>query len=118
MKKIQVRACLRASLRACSFIQRSLPPLLCIFSSSPPLPSPQKKAQHGNMNVDEDDPFDLFIAASNIRFCYYKETHKILGSTYGMCILQDFEAITPNLLGLLPSLAQACPGSPSNVRLA
>ncbi|KAG5219845.1 DUF699-domain-containing protein [Salix suchowensis] len=29
---------------------------------------------------------------------YYKETHKILGNTYGMCILQDFEAITPNLL--------------------
>ena len=29
---------------------------------------------------------------------YYKETDKILGNTYGMCILQDFEAITPNLL--------------------
>jgi N-acetyltransferase 10 len=29
---------------------------------------------------------------------YYKETEKILGNTYGMCILQDFEAITPNLL--------------------
>ena len=62
-------------------------------------PPSQKKAQHGNLNVDEDDPFDLFIAATNIRFCYYKETHKILGNTYGMCILQDFEAITPNLLG-------------------
>lgn len=29
---------------------------------------------------------------------YYKESHKILGNTYGMCILQDFEAVTPNLL--------------------
>lgn len=29
---------------------------------------------------------------------YYKETDKILGNTFGMCILQDFEAITPNLL--------------------
>lgn len=29
---------------------------------------------------------------------YYKESQKILGNTYGMCILQDFEAITPNLL--------------------
>ncbi len=34
----------------------------------------------------------------NIRYVYYKETDKILGNTYGMCILQDFEAITPNLL--------------------
>ena len=31
-------------------------------------------------------------------FSYYKESHKILGSTYGMLVLQDFEAITPNLL--------------------
>ena len=29
---------------------------------------------------------------------YYHETHKILGKTYGMCALQDFEALTPNLL--------------------
>ena len=29
---------------------------------------------------------------------YYKESHKILGQTFGMCVLQDFEAITPNLL--------------------
>ena len=29
---------------------------------------------------------------------YYKESHKILGNTYGMCVLQDFEALTPNLL--------------------
>lgn len=35
---------------------------------------------------------------NNIRYVYYKETEKILGNTYGMCILQDFEAITPNLL--------------------
>ena len=59
--------------------------------------------------MDEDDPFDLFIAATNIRFCYYKETHKILGNTYGMCILQDFEAITPNLLGeLVRNTMQDC----------
>src|SRR6202040_2238016 len=31
-------------------------------------------------------------------YSYYKESHKILGNTYGMCVLQDFEAITPNLL--------------------
>ena len=29
---------------------------------------------------------------------YYKESDKILGNTFGMCILQDFEALTPNLL--------------------
>ncbi|KAG8222692.1 hypothetical protein J437_LFUL015889, partial [Ladona fulva] len=58
----------------------------------------QKKIKSGKLNVNEDDPFELFVAATNIRYCYYSETHKILGNTYGMCILQDFEAMTPNLL--------------------
>ncbi|VDO36589.1 unnamed protein product, partial [Onchocerca flexuosa] len=57
----------------------------------------KKKMRHGRLNV-QDDPFELFISSTHIRYCYYAETHKILGSTYGMLVLQDFEAITPNLL--------------------
>lgn len=52
----------------------------------------------GIREVDEQNPFELFVACTDIRYCYYRETHKILGSTYGMCVLQDFEALTPNLL--------------------
>lgn len=58
----------------------------------------QKKIKTGTLNLNQDDPFELFVAATNIRYCYYNETHKILGNTYGMCVLQDFEAVTPNLL--------------------
>uniref|UniRef100_A0A8C3BBH2 RNA cytidine acetyltransferase n=1 Tax=Cairina moschata TaxID=8855 RepID=A0A8C3BBH2_CAIMO len=58
----------------------------------------QKKIKSGTLNIKHDDPFELFIAATNIRYCYYNETHKILGNTFGMCVLQDFEALTPNLL--------------------
>uniref|UniRef100_A0A8C2GYJ4 RNA cytidine acetyltransferase n=1 Tax=Cyprinus carpio TaxID=7962 RepID=A0A8C2GYJ4_CYPCA len=58
----------------------------------------QKKIKTGTLNLNKDDPFELFVAATNIRYCYYNETHKILGNTYGMCVLQDFEAVTPNLL--------------------
>ncbi|XP_053995758.1 RNA cytidine acetyltransferase [Hylaeus anthracinus] len=58
----------------------------------------QRKVKSGKLDVNEDDPFELFVVSTNIRYCYYHETHKILGNTYGMCILQDFEAITPNLL--------------------
>ncbi|GAA99312.1 uncharacterized protein L969DRAFT_93775 [Mixia osmundae IAM 14324] len=47
---------------------------------------------------DDMDPFELFVGATDIRYCYYKDTEKILGQTYGMLVLQDFEAITPNLL--------------------
>lgn len=48
----------------------------------------QKKIKSGKLDINEDDPFELFVSATDIRYCYYAETHKILGSTFGMCILQ------------------------------
>ncbi|CAD6907833.1 unnamed protein product [Tilletia controversa] len=43
-------------------------------------------------------PFELFVGVTDIRYTYYKDSHTILGQTNGMLILQDFEALTPNLL--------------------
>jgi N-acetyltransferase 10 len=58
-----------------------------------------KTAQaRGLYDNERDDPFDLFISSTNIRWTYYKETEKVLGQTFGMCVLQDFEALTPNIL--------------------
>jgi N-acetyltransferase 10 len=67
----------------------------------------KRQKQSGLAQVDEENPFDLFVNSTNIRYTYYKESHKILGQTFGMCVLQvlrrfaysqDFEALTPNLL--------------------
>lgn len=58
----------------------------------------KSEIKRGIRDVDETDPFELFVSTQNIRYCYYKETEKILGQTFGIAILQDFEAITPNLL--------------------
>ncbi|EGX89903.1 nucleolar ATPase Kre33, putative [Cordyceps militaris CM01] len=58
----------------------------------------KKEIKKGIREVNDEDPFELFISLHNIRYTYYKETDKILGNTYGMCILQDFEAVTPNIL--------------------
>ena len=58
----------------------------------------RKEVKRGIRDANTEDPFELFVTLHNIRYVYYKETEKILGNTYGMCILQDFEAITPNLL--------------------
>ncbi|CCW65696.1 unnamed protein product [Phytomonas sp. EM1] len=44
------------------------------------------------------EAFETFLTQTQIRFCKYSETHKILGQTFGMAVLQDFEAITPNTL--------------------
>ena len=58
----------------------------------------RKEVKRGIREANTADPFELFVTLNNIRYVYYKETEKILGNTFGMCILQDFEAITPNLL--------------------
>eukprot|EP01094_Clydonella_sp_ATCC50884_P023745 TRINITY_DN576_c0_g1_i5.p1 TRINITY_DN576_c0_g1~~TRINITY_DN576_c0_g1_i5.p1 ORF type:complete len:471 (+),score=167.10 TRINITY_DN576_c0_g1_i5:107-1519(+) len=59
----------------------------------------QKRAKLvSNMDGVSESPFSLFLSSTNIRFSYYNETHKVLGQTFGMCVLQDFEALTPNLL--------------------
>ncbi|ODV97411.1 hypothetical protein PACTADRAFT_49128 [Pachysolen tannophilus NRRL Y-2460] len=58
----------------------------------------KKDIKRGIREVHDQDPFEAFISNQHIRYVYYKETEKILGNTYGMCILQDFEALTPNLL--------------------
>ncbi|OZJ04334.1 RNA cytidine acetyltransferase [Bifiguratus adelaidae] len=58
----------------------------------------KREIKKGIREANQEDPFELFIAVTNIRYTYYKETDKILGNTFGMCVLQDFEALTPNYL--------------------
>ena len=58
----------------------------------------KKLIQRGLYDPSKEDPFELFVASTKIRWCYYKDTKTILGSTVSLLVLQDFEAITPNLL--------------------
>lgn len=69
----------------------------------------QKKIKNGTLNIKQDDPFELFVAATNIRYCYYNETHKILGNTFGMCVLQVSDFLQPGhwrVFGLPASLLE------------
>lgn len=58
----------------------------------------KKEIKKGVREANHQDPFELFISLQQIRYVFYKETENILGNTYGMLILQDFEAMTPNIL--------------------
>ncbi|KAI0263903.1 GNAT acetyltransferase 2-domain-containing protein [Gloeopeniophorella convolvens] len=58
----------------------------------------KRDVKRGIREANEHDPFEIFITVTDIRYTYYKESEKILGNTFGMLVLQDFEAITPNLL--------------------
>ncbi|KAI3748538.1 hypothetical protein L6452_11677 [Arctium lappa] len=58
-----------------------------------------KKLMHrGLLDPEKVDPFSLFLETAGITYCQYKDSERVLGNTFGMCILQDFEALTPNLL--------------------
>ncbi len=48
----------------------------------------KKMQQRGLLDPEKEDPFALFVASTDIRYCYYNDTHQILGNTYGMCVLQ------------------------------
>ncbi|KAL5818538.1 hypothetical protein ACOSQ3_022419 [Xanthoceras sorbifolium] len=58
----------------------------------------KKLMQRGLLDPEKVDPFQLFLETGGLTYCLYKDSERILGNTFGMCILQDFEALTPNLL--------------------
>lgn len=58
----------------------------------------QQEVKRGIREANDADAFELFVTLNNVRYVYYKESEKVLGQTFGMCILQDFEGVTPNLL--------------------
>lgn len=58
----------------------------------------KKLQSKGLYDQDVDDPFEIFITTTDITYCYYKDTHTVLGNTFGMLVLQDFEGITPNVM--------------------
>ncbi|KAI8029766.1 RNA cytidine acetyltransferase 1 [Camellia lanceoleosa] len=58
----------------------------------------KKLMQRGLLDPEKVDPFSLFVETGGITYCLYKDSERVLGNTFGMCILQDFEALTPNLL--------------------
>ncbi|TIC25953.1 N-acetyltransferase 10 [Wallemia mellicola] len=58
----------------------------------------KRDVKRGIREPNEASPFELFVSVTDIRYTYYKDTPKVLGQTFGMLVLQDFESITPNLL--------------------
>ena len=65
--------------------------------------SAQRKIQRleikAGMSTEESrDAFHIFLSQTNISYCYYKDSKNILGRTFGLVILQDFEALTPNIM--------------------
>ena len=44
----------------------------------------------GVFELNDENAFDLFISTVEIKFCFYHDTQRILGTTFGMLILKDF----------------------------
>lgn len=48
----------------------------------------KKMTQRGLLDPEKADTFSLFMESGGLTHCLYKESEKILGNTFGMCILQ------------------------------
>uniref|UniRef100_A0A2P2M6G6 RNA cytidine acetyltransferase n=6 Tax=Rhizophora mucronata TaxID=61149 RepID=A0A2P2M6G6_RHIMU len=87
-------------------VVKSRPTVLWCYKDKLELSSHRKKRakqikklmQRGLLDPEKVDPFQLFVETGGLTYCMYKDSERILGNTFGMCILQDFEALTPNLL--------------------
>ena len=56
----------------------------------------QKLKEKGLIMDETANQIHVFLQSRKIRYCRYKDTSSILGKTYDMLILQNFEDITPN----------------------
>lgn len=75
LKHEKVLWCYKKKLRFSSHRAKRLKQLKC-------------KQQYGKAEINEDDPLEMFVSTTDIRYCYYRETYKILGNTFKMCVLQ------------------------------
>jgi len=58
----------------------------------------KKGVKTGFHDANVDEPFEMFQKTTDIRYCFYRDSEQVLGKTFSMCVLQDFEALTPNIL--------------------
>ncbi|KAA0201203.1 hypothetical protein HAZT_HAZT007544 [Hyalella azteca] len=57
-----------------------------------------KKIKSGEVDHSQLKLLDLLLHAGVVKFCSYGSTQSVLGNTYKMCVLQDVECLTPNIV--------------------
>lgn len=58
----------------------------------------EKNLTAGKCDISKENAFDLFLLSTSIRYCSFSDTQRLLGNTYGVCVIQDFEGLTPNIV--------------------
>lgn len=53
----------------------------------------KKLMQRGLLDPEKADPFLLFSESGGVSYCQYKDSERILGNTYGMCVLQVYALV-------------------------
>ncbi|XP_058179742.1 RNA cytidine acetyltransferase 2-like [Rhododendron vialii] len=79
-------------------VNKSRPTILWCYKELEPISEIEKIMQRGLLDPEKVDAFSLFLESGAISYCLYAESDRILGKTYGMCIVQDLEDLTPNIL--------------------
>lgn len=48
----------------------------------------KKMKERGQLDPEKLDAFSLFLDVGEVTHCMYKDSERVLGNTFGMCILQ------------------------------
>ena len=48
----------------------------------------EKRLKTGKCDVSKENAYDIFLISTPIKYCSFNESQKVLGNTYGMCIIQ------------------------------
>lgn len=68
--------------------------------------------QRGLLDPEKVDPFSLFVETGGITYCLYKDSERILGNTFGMCILQVYFLFTIYQPFIWPAILDHLRGDP------
>ncbi|KAK4317649.1 hypothetical protein Pmani_011271 [Petrolisthes manimaculis] len=58
----------------------------------------EKNLKSGKCDISKENAFDVFMLSTGVKYCCFNDSQSILGNTYGMCVIQDFEGVTANTL--------------------
>lgn len=58
----------------------------------------EQRLKSGKCDISQENAFHIFLLSTSVRYCSLTDTQRVLGNTYGMCVIQDFEGLTPNTL--------------------
>ncbi|ROT74729.1 putative N-acetyltransferase 10 isoform X1 [Penaeus vannamei] len=65
----------------------------------------EQRLKSGKCDISQENAFHIFLLSTSVRYCSLTDTQRVLGNTYGMCVIQDFEGLTNTLCRVVETVS-------------